>query len=894
MNKVMKYILALVSVMLCLGVTACYDDEFDFVGDGNMCVTVSATAKFTDEESRAILNESGGKNIGVYTLLVFSSSSNNATLIHAEDLGNNLNTSIKTVYLPSTSGFVSGNEEYYAVLLGNVALSQLNLSVNNSTLNDLYSAAYSATASDNNPTDASKFTWSAYLNISKSTSSLNFNLKPNVAKVKVRITNNSQSEEIKLVNIRVRNVMNKVRYAQNALTAAGKFTVDDNTKGSPSPIDYNKESINLSKNESAEITWYVPANMCGTGKRTNGNVTLPAGTNPTYVEVLGVRSVDHLSTAYKIYLGTGASDYNVMTDFNVKADNLYNINASITNDGLTFNVYNTPDKTNGTAAGVVKLPSNTNCHMINPNFSKTASGYPIYELPIDRINECWGSGGLIPDGSMDLLEGESWTMDVIWQDINARVIQFCDKNGNNVSDTYSGTGVTPAYFKICPSPVTSSHYGNILVGVKKTGSSDYLWSWHLWVTDYNPDVAAPYSSGTYIRESTGTTGINGSVQHWHHIHDVYWGTSKFLSGAIWEGLYKNSWIMDRNLGAVALKPWLNTTKTYGCYYQWGNKTPYPHATHKHKTTSSTPTTNNAAKGKNELKKLYKIDGSTETAFILDEYNPVAKTVKEVVKAPNVFYGTSGDQLYADSYTGKNNIWASPNSITTRKKSIFDPCPIGWTVPVYDIMDFLTVSPGSYDLKDSSGNKGAPDEISGWLGRYTVTSSSDFLGAVYCTLTVNRENEDATVYGQKDFARAILSYTSSGTNKAYAADFPIQGVLSADDNGISSNEKSYFWFSEPSIISGQENQGDVCAIFSYRGSDSTVSRFTGITYREKKGKDITQYLQELSTIAVVYYDEVGFNDVWSGRMSRLSLIKSRGQNVRCIQLPDKETPKYYNK
>lgn len=83
-----------------------------------------------------------------------------------------------------------------------------------------------------------------------------------------------------------------------------------------------------------------------------------------------------------------------MTDFNVKADNLYNINASITNDGLTFNVYNTPDKTNGTAAGVVKLPSNTNCHMINPNFSKTASGYPVYELPIDRINECWGSGGL--------------------------------------------------------------------------------------------------------------------------------------------------------------------------------------------------------------------------------------------------------------------------------------------------------------------------------------------------------------------------------------------------------------------------------------------------------------------------------------------------------------------
>ena len=891
MNKIVKYISVIACAVLCLGLTACYDDDFVFVGNGAR-VTVSATANYTDDEMRGILNETAGQGIGAFTLLVFDSNANNANLIYAEDMGTDLTTAVKTIYLPQTSGFSAGSQSYYAVLFGNVTLSQLNLSVNNSTLENLYSAAKSVSANDNNPTDKTAFTWSAYLNISKTTTSLNFNLKPNVAKVVFTVTNNS-SETTQLVNVQVRNVMNKVRYAQNALTAASKFTKDDNTKGSPSVIDYNKEQINLSKGQSSSISWYVPANMCGSGTRTNGNVTLPSGTNPTFVEVTGVRSVDHLSTAYKIYLGTGATDYNAMTNFDVKSDNIYNISATINNDGLTFDVYNKPDKTNGTVAGIVKLPSNANCYMINPNFSKTASGYPVYELPIDRINECWGSGGLIPDGSMDLIEGETWTMDVIWQDINARVIQFCDKNGNNVSDTYSGTGVTPAYFKIYPSSVTSSHYGNILVGVRKTGSSDYLWSWHLWVTDYNPDVAAPYSSGTYIRESTGTTGINGSVQHWHHIHDVYWGTSKFLSGAIWEGLYKNSWIMDRNLGAVALKPWLNTTKTYGCYYQWGNKTPYPHATHKHKTTSSTPTTNNAAKGNNALKKLYKIDGSTETAFILDEYNPAAKTVKEVVKAPNVFYGTSGDQLYADSYTGKNNIWASPNSITTRKKSIFDPCPIGWTVPVYDIMDFLTVSPGSYDLKASNGTNGAPDEISGWLGRYTVTSSSDFLGAVYCTLTVNRENEDATVYGQKDFARAILSYTSSGTNKAYAADFPIQGVLSADDNGISSNEKSYFWFSEPSIISGQENQGDVCAIFSYRGSDSSVSRFTGITYREKKGQNITQYLQELSTIAVVYYDEVGFNDVWSGRMSRLSLIKSRGQNVRCIQLPDKETPKYYN-
>ena len=890
MKQYMKYIGICLCAVLAVGLTACADDEFDIAGSGDLTLKVTATTSFSGEEARAILDESQPVNISDYCLLVFDKKAADGNLIYASNLTSS-DLSNTTYTIPNASKF--------AMLLGNVTLSQLELSVGSSKVSSLYSAMAKVNAGDNNFSDASRFTWSDCLDVSTTTNALAFNMKPNVAKVIVSVTNSSPTtgttESVQLLNLQVRNVMNKVRYAQNALNEAGLFATGQNKEGGPSVIDYNREAVS---GTTASSVWYVPVNMCGTGNRTSN---IPA--EATYIEVTGVRGVDHLSTAYRIYLGvkTESESYQNMTNFDVLPDKIYNVSLNISSDGLTFDVntgVNSFDNPT-TAANLVKLPSNANCHMINPNFSKTANGYPVYELPIDRIDECWGLEGLIPDASMRIGDNDEWTMDVIWQDIPTQVITFCDKNGNNASNTYSGTGYTPAYFKIVPASVTSSHYGNILVGVKKKNSSDYLWSWHLWVTDYNPDVATPYSSSnyTYKIESTGTTGINGSVQHWTHTRSVYWGTSKFLSGAIWEGLYKNSWIMDRNLGAIATKPWLNTIKTYGCYYQWGNKTPYPHASHKYKTTSATPTSNNAAKGKNTLKKLYTINGSTETSFTLDKYNTSAKTVQEVTKAPNVFYGVSGDQLYANSYTGKNNIWASPVSITTRNKSIFDPCPIGWTVPVYDIVDFLTYSPGSYDLKNSNGESGAPDEISGWLGWYEESDvNQNFLSSDYCTLSLYRESEDATVTGQKDFARAALLYKDSGgTIKVFSSDFPIQGVLTAYDEGISGNQKAMFWYSEPCIISNKTNQADASVLFSYTGDDGTVSKFTGETYREILGKYKTQYLQELYTIGVfTKFEGVEYNDVWSGRMSREGYIKARGHNIRCIQLPDKETPKYYNK
>ena len=91
-----------------------------------------------------------------------------------------------------------------------------------------------------------------------------------------------------------------------------------------------------------------------------------------------------------------------------------------------------------------------------------------------------------------------------------------DKKVNIISSSKSGNAVIAAYS-----------------GEHQTGN--ILWSWHIWVTDYNPDTGKT------------CTIIN-------------------TAGASYT-------FMDRDLGATTSTPGLSTT--LGLLYQWGRKDPFP-------------------------------------------------------------------------------------------------------------------------------------------------------------------------------------------------------------------------------------------------------------------------------------------------------------------------------
>ncbi len=167
--------------------------------------------------------------------------------------------------------------------------------------------------------------------------------------------------------------------------------------------------------------------------------------------------------------------------------------------------------------------------------------------------------------------------------------------------------------------VNSAHTNNnFTIGVRRRDApaGEYLWSWHIWVTDYNP----------YAAEGQKTVTYGGVTNVW----------------------------MDRHLGA-----YVNTYTANGngiLFYQWGRKDPLPSA----KTTAVS----------------------------------AASHIAAVIKAPDKFYtsttgtdsdfcGTSTDWDQDRDHHWRDKKLASINSSPKydTRKSIFDPSPLGWMVPV---------------------------------------------------------------------------------------------------------------------------------------------------------------------------------------------------------------------
>ena len=172
--------------------------------------------------------------------------------------------------------------------------------------------------------------------------------------------------------------------------------------------------------------------------------------------------------------------------------------------------------------------------------------------------------------------------------------------------------------------------GNAVVAARQ--GETIVWSWHLWVTDYDP-TADPM---IYTDKETST---------------VY------------------TW-MDRNLGAR------NNTKydagALGLMYQWGRKDPFVNADGVHSSI---------------YVKKYDIDGNLvrevaerRPTYPADDYE--STNLELAIQNPTVFYTAPSsawpvvDWLTDDAQRQDNDLWGG----VSKYKTVYDPCPEGWRVP----------------------------------------------------------------------------------------------------------------------------------------------------------------------------------------------------------------------
>ncbi|MCD8031535.1 MAG: hypothetical protein LUF85_12130, partial [Bacteroides sp.] len=182
-------------------------------------------------------------------------------------------------------------------------------------------------------------------------------------------------------------------------------------------------------------------------------------------------------------------------------------------------------------------------------------------------------------------------------------------------------------------------YGNALIAIRSGGET--LWSFHIWVTDYNPN------SGPVFTYPGGAT------------------------------------FMDRNIGSNGHYDIDNITpECVGMYYQWGRKDPFAgpkdliwdHEMHVDSTLQYP---------------LYNAGGSRVSTTYQDIASGTVKNLGNSINHPNYFYtcryaGTIMDDWYTAQTEMKyqnDYLWNDRQS----RKTVFDPCPAGWRVPHYEPM-----------------------------------------------------------------------------------------------------------------------------------------------------------------------------------------------------------------
>ena len=271
------------------------------------------------------------------------------------------------------------------------------------------------------------------------------------------------------------------------------------------------------------------------------------------LQLLARNSSTGIEKTYEVYL-------NGKGDFVTQRNTVYRLTGSLQSGGLVVTTETLPwnDEVDGDASitGPLQVAPEANSYILSP-------GEMVY-IPVSQANNS-SVGTLIGDD-------ELLTPEIIWTDVKGAV------SGKGLADDASvaSISVVGVGSNAALRVVSGTEFGNTVVAVKNS-SGKILWSWHIWVTDYDPELeTGQNTSGGYI-------------------------------------------FMDRNLGAKSNQPDANGVDVIGNYYQYGRKDPFPT---KSNTLGFVPT--------------YKADGS-----VISETTGNASSLANLIMNPYMFANATG-------------------------------------------------------------------------------------------------------------------------------------------------------------------------------------------------------------------------------------------------------------
>lgn len=234
-------------------------------------------------------------------------------------------------------------------------------------------------------------------------------------------------------------------------------------------------------------------------------------------------------------------------------------------------------------------------------------------IPVAKAYAAWHNIPMLQESAFSI--PNDLTARIVWQERFSENTSLLLTTNDKIKLTGSGINAT------IEAVLNPDVEGSFVVGVYD-GDGNCYWSWHIWVTEYDPSQAA------------GQQTVGGNV------------------------------FMDRNLGATSLEA---GPQGAGCYYQWGRKDPFQGSYTWQRLVSGNVGWSNDGIGKILMLKGYASSKVTAENLVASVQQPY-RFIVGISGTQDWLSATEGDEAYR---------WSNADGT----KGVFDPCPEGWRVPV---------------------------------------------------------------------------------------------------------------------------------------------------------------------------------------------------------------------
>ena len=492
-------------------------------------------------------------------------------------------------------------------------------------------------------------------------------LRRNCAKVVVHVRNTSADpDRVTIDKVQLCDINRKYYYVTNYPGFSDAYS-----PSLPCRFDDAERDFPAAYNDSGDTqtyTYYVPVNLRGTVENAaQGDKNRHALRGATRFCIYATYGASARNVTYTYYLGA-----NLTSDFNLAPNKRYEYTIELNGKGDPTVDSRIED------ADEIRFTADANCYMLKP--PSRAGTATTFFVPVRRAAVFWnqpgtnmGVFGAASTEEYELLEDTAWEAFLVWNQVkdgegrsvpDSELLVDSHDDGNGTYVT-AGRGFNPSGFRepFIRIRVDAGMRGNALVAIKKTSSptmNDILWSWHLWIVDYDPYVQWTREEGKYLYPVPG-----GEI---HRYADKA-GTALWTSDA-----YADAFMMDRNLGAINQLPGgeADASSALGCYYEFGRKDPFP----ADGTIASIGADMTGEPGEDKIKRNIRYSIHHPETFINGGASnwTTYETQGAVLGHQNAYWNDPGTGTHTDDPSDAANDYCEPG------KSVYDPCPYGWQVP----------------------------------------------------------------------------------------------------------------------------------------------------------------------------------------------------------------------